>query len=80
VVTITNPPPQARFASPVFSGNNGLLLNLSVAIGNNYRFQTSTNLVNWSTLSAFYAGGTNTLCFDPATSGSKVKFYRLVSP
>jgi hypothetical protein len=80
VVTITNPPPQARFAPPVFSGNNGLLLNLSVAIGNNYRFQTSSNLVNWSTLSAFYAGGTNALCFDPATGGFKAKFYRLVSP
>ena len=80
VVTITNPPPQAQFVVPAFSGTNGLLLQLSLAIGNNYRLQTSTNLLDWSTIAAFYAAGTNTLCFDSATSGFKEKFYRLDSP
>jgi hypothetical protein len=79
-VTITNPPPQAVFAAPGFSGTNGLLLSCSLAVGNNYRLQTSTNLVDWSTVAAFYADGTNTICFDPATAGYMTKFYRFVSP
>jgi uncharacterized repeat protein (TIGR01451 family) len=80
LVTITNPPPRALFAAPAFSGSNGLLLNLSVSVGNTYRFQASTNLADWSTLATLYANGTNTVCFDPSAAAFRARFYRLVSP
>jgi hypothetical protein len=80
VVTVTNPPPSARLEPPVISGTNGVQLNLDLALGNTYHLQTSTNLVNWSTLQAFYANGPNALALDPQSPGLGPRFYRVVSP
>jgi hypothetical protein len=80
VVTITPPPPRATMAAPLCLGNSGASLNLSVAAGNNYRFQVSTNLITWVTLGTFFADSTNALCLDPAATNYRCRFYRVVSP
>jgi hypothetical protein len=82
-LTVTTPPPKSLFAAPVAIGSGGALLSLNVAVGNNYEFQSSTNLHDWVTLGSFLAMSTNALCFDPAAStsaGAPSRFYRLVSP
>jgi Fibronectin type III domain len=78
-VTITSPRPQASLTTPVLSGGR-VLVNLTVASGNTYRVQVSTNLVDWSTLGNFYASGTNAAWFDPGASQFNCRFYRVVSP
>ncbi|MDB6065317.1 MAG: hypothetical protein JWR26_1525 [Pedosphaera sp.] len=80
LVTVTNPPPKALFASAGRSGNNGMALNLSLAIGNNYRLQCSTNLSDWSTLYALHATGTNLVWLDPGSTNFNRRFYRVASP
>jgi hypothetical protein len=80
LVTVTNPPPLALFAAASPSGNNGLALKLSLAIGNNYRLQCSTNLRDWSTLIALQATGTNLVWFDSGSTNFNCRFYRAVSP
>jgi len=80
IVTITNPLPQAQFGKINFSAASGLTLNLALAVGNNYSLQTSTNLSNWTTLTSFYANGSNTVCLDPAATNFSSRYYRLVSP
>ena len=79
-VTISIPPPRALMAVPVCLGKNGAQLNLTVAAGNNYSFQASTNLKDWVTLGTFFAGSTNALCLDPAATNYACRFYRVVSP
>jgi hypothetical protein len=80
VITVTNPPPHAVFGSPVFSATNGLLLNLNVANGSRYRLLASTNLSDWTTLAAFFANSTNTLCVDSTATNYPRRFYQVVSP
>jgi len=80
VITITNPTPHAVFGNVVYSVTNGLLLNLNVANGNHYRLLASTNLASWTTLAAFYANSTNTLCLDSAATNYPRRFYQVVSP
>ncbi|HXC99333.1 MAG TPA: IPT/TIG domain-containing protein [Verrucomicrobiae bacterium] len=79
-LTVTTPPPKSAFAARVSLGGSGALLNLNVAPGNNYQFQASTNLRDWTTLGTFFAMSTNAFCFDPAASNTPCRFYRLVSP
>jgi hypothetical protein len=80
ILSVTNPPPKSLFIARVSLGGGGALLSLSVAPGNNYQFQASTNLRDWITLGTFFAMSTNALCFDSAAAATGCRFYRLVSP
>jgi hypothetical protein len=79
-LTVTNPPPKSLFTAPVSLSGTGALLKLSVAAGNNYQLQASTNLRNWVTVGTFVAMSTNALCLDAAATNASCRFYRLVSP
>ena len=78
-VTISSPPPKAILSKPVNWGGQATL-NLTLASGNDYRLQASTNLANWTTISAFHAYGTNAIGCDPKSSQFSQRFYRVVSP
>jgi hypothetical protein len=78
-VTISSPPPKAILSKPVNWAGQAVL-NLTLASGNDYRLQASTNLANWTTISAFHAYGTNAIGCDPKSSQFSQRFYRVVSP
>ena len=80
VVTVSTSPAMASFSQPGLPGANGLLLSLSLAAGQTYSLEASTNLSDWTTLSSFYAGGPAFSCFDPLATDFPQRFYRLASP
>ena len=69
------PGPLLRFASPVLAGTNRLSLALDGIPGFNYAVQTSSNLVNWTTLTNFY-GNSATMYFQDAPAAFTSRFYR----
>jgi alpha-tubulin suppressor-like RCC1 family protein len=71
---------QLGFAVPQPMTSTGLNFNLQVSLGLNGRIETSTNLVNWVTLTNF-VGTNSTLNFrDPAATNFNNRFYRAVTP
>jgi hypothetical protein len=80
MLSVTNPPPKSLFTAPVSLNGGGALLKLSVAAGNNYQLQASTNLRNWVAIGTFVAMSTNAICFDAAATNAGSRFYRVVSP
>ena len=74
-------PPAAppRFGLPCFD-LHGLVLSAAAARWVLYRLQTSTNLVNWETLSTNTPNTDSLLLSDPAWLSYPARFYRLVSP
>ncbi len=80
VVTVTNTPARALFAAPQPNGTGSLSMALTVAPGNHYELQTSTNLITWTALSTFYASSPTAVLLDPSSTNAPYRFYRVVSP
>jgi hypothetical protein len=76
-LTVAVPP--LLLGSPGYA-NGSFSFAFAGAIGSHYSIQTSSNLVDWTTLTAFVAG-TNILTFaDTNSMNFKNRFYRVTSP
>lgn len=71
--------PSIGFASPMLS-SDGAHLVLSGIAGIYYRLQTSTNLVNWSTVTNFTSTNSLMPLHDPSAINDARRFYRAVIP
>jgi hypothetical protein len=80
MVTVSDPAPRPLLTCPAPMGSSGRLMNFSVGYGNSYHVQASTNLVTWTTLGSFCAGGSNATFLDSTAASYPRRFYRLVSP
>jgi subtilisin-like proprotein convertase family protein len=76
--TLATPPSaQAKFKGVLISAQKAAL-SFSSQPGKNYELQTSTNLVNWESVTTVTAITTETTVEDPVTTTNKpAKFYRL---
>ena len=74
------PPPDNTIVNPQRLPNGSFQLAFFGLTGSNYTLQTSSNLINWQTLTNFI--GTNSLLYfsDPAATNFKQRFYRTVRP
>jgi len=62
------------------SPTNGDVLKLVLDIGNNYRVQSSSDMVNWSDVTNFFSDVSVMYITNSAATGQGGLFYRLVSP
>ena len=72
------------FTTPITMTSTGFTAKLSLAIGQNYRVQATTNLgaipIAWLDLTNFTAGATNFIFLDRSATNFPRRFYRAVSP
>lgn len=80
----TNGPAIPTFTSPVTLTSTGFNAHISLAIGQNYRVQATTNLgatpILWLDLTNFVASVTNYSFLDRTATNFPHRFYRVVSP
>jgi hypothetical protein len=67
------------FIRPVVTSGSGFSLNTIFDATNSYRVQASTNLTNWTVLTNYGNGGTQTF-IDLGTTNLSHRFYRTVTP
>ncbi len=81
VANATNPPARGfglSYAAP--AGGPSWVLAAATQPGYWYTVYTSTNLVNWTVLTNFFATQASTPVSDPATNSVPARFYRLAAP
>ncbi|NOS69186.1 MAG: hypothetical protein HOP33_04570, partial [Verrucomicrobia bacterium] len=80
----TNGPTLPTFTSPTTLTSTGFIAHISLAIGESYRVQATTNLgvlpVPWIDLTNFVAGVTNYSFIDRSATNIPRRFYRVISP
>jgi hypothetical protein len=72
--------PAPAFGPPWGLTSAGFVASVSLAPGESYRVQTTTNFVSWTDLTNFVAGATSLSFWDPYATNFAYRFYRVVSP
>lgn len=78
VAPADSPPP--KLTNVKFSPESGTQLQINVNVGNSYRLQVSSNLLDWVTLTNFIPFDNSVQIDDPQAASVPARFYRVISP
>jgi hypothetical protein len=73
-------PPLNNFFAPVFLSNGTFQMQFWAAAGQTFILQTSSNLIDWTSLSTNSPASVPFTLVDPGAAGALHRFYRIVPP